>query len=94
MSRKKALIRAELKTLVATLTGRDPAADGEYVGKLVYGRKGTEFEKVAGTVTGTSDCRLEGCSGTRLHVKWPDGHRTYPCAKGCKDRPDGNLEIG
>ena len=28
-------------------------------------------------------CRLEGCTGWRIHVKWPDGSSTYPCSKGC-----------
>lgn len=28
-------------------------------------------------------CRLEGCTGVRMHVVWPDGSVTYPCSKGC-----------
>lgn len=70
-----------------------PEPDTGYVGKLVYGRKGSEFAAVAGKVTNVSGCRLEGCSGLRLHVLWPGGKRTYPCAKGCGERPDKNLEI-
>ena len=29
-------------------------------------------------------CRLEGCSGMRLHVKWNDEKMTYPCTKGMR----------
>lgn len=28
-------------------------------------------------------CTLEGCTGVRMHVKWPSGKSTYPCTKGC-----------
>lgn len=28
-------------------------------------------------------CTLQGCTGMRMHVKWPDGKHTYPCSKGC-----------
>jgi len=28
-------------------------------------------------------CPIEGCTGMRMHVKWPDGKSTYPCTKGC-----------
>jgi hypothetical protein len=67
--------------------------NAEHVGKKVYGRHGSKLENVAGEITGTSLCRLEGCGGTRLHVKWPDGKRTYPCAKGCMVQADGSLRI-
>lgn len=60
-----------------------------YVGKQLWNRDGT----IVGIITGTSLCRLEGCRGTRLHVKWPDGKRTYPCAKGCRSRADRALQI-
>ena len=76
--------------LVAALLG---AVSGrrrpDYVGTRIWSRGG----HVCGTVTGTSLCRLEGCAGTRLHVRWPDGRRTYPCAKGCSVRADGDLQI-
>ena len=76
--------------LVAALLG---AVSGrsrpDYVGSKVWSRDGNS----CGVVTGTSLCRLEGCAGTRLHVRWPDGCRTYPCAKGCSVRADGDLQI-
>lgn len=84
---------ALVKELLAAVTGKT-SDDAGYVGKKVYGRKGTKFARVCGKVTNTSICTLEGCGGTRLHVKWPDGKRTYPCAKGCTERPSGDLEIG
>ncbi|MEJ6002498.1 hypothetical protein [Paucibacter soli] len=39
-------------------------------------------------------CQMEGCTGRRLVVKWPDGKSTRPCTKGMFTRPDGNLQIG
>lgn len=82
----------EVRNLLAALTGRT-ADDGAYVGKKVYGVAGTKFASVCGKVTNTSMCRMSGCSGCRLHILWPDGHRTYPCAKAVKGRDDGDLEI-
>lgn len=29
-------------------------------------------------------CPMEGCTGWRICVKWPDGRHTYPCSCGCK----------
>ncbi len=81
-----------VREMVAAIVGKD-INDDQYLNKKVYGRKGTKFEKVCGRVTNTSACTLEGCGGTRLHVLWPDGKRTYPCAKGCRVRKGGNLEI-
>lgn len=28
-------------------------------------------------------CQMEGCTGMRMRVLWPDGKVTYPCSKGC-----------
>lgn len=78
--------------LYQAMTGRRLTA-GEYVGQTILGRKVWKKPQPAGTVTGTSPCRMEGCRGVRLHVKWADGRRTYPCAKGVNVRPDGTLEI-
>lgn len=89
---KKTTKGQEVRNLLAALTGRT-ADDGAYVDKKIYGRAGTSFAKVCGKVTNTSMCRLEGCSGCRLHILWPDGHRTYPCAEAVKTRDDGDLEI-
>lgn len=83
---------AAVRQLLAAVTGKT-VDDGVYVGKKVYGRKGTNFARVCGRVTNTSICNLEGCGGTRLHVRWPDGHRTYPCAKGCRTKKNGDMEI-
>lgn len=77
------------KVLIDTIFGRDPNADQQYIGMRVWTRCG----KTVGVVTGTGLCRMEGCGGTRLHVKWPDGKRTYPCAKGCTSRDNGDLQI-
>src|SRR5437870_3475787 len=91
MSRKK--LPAEVAELVASLLPASVPDDPQYVGRKLYGRRETEFESVGGEITGTSLCRLEGCGGTRLHVKWSDGKRTYPCAKVCDEQEDGSLRI-
>lgn len=39
-------------------------------------------------------CRLDGCTGQRLTVRWPDGKTTRPCTKGMHQRSDGNWQIG
>lgn len=92
---KKAIPRAAADIIAAALAGVGLPThnDNEYIGKRVYGRKGTDFAKIAGEITAVSRCRLEGCGAPRLHVRWPDGKRTYPCAKGCDVRKDGNLQI-
>jgi hypothetical protein len=61
----------------------------EYVDRVLYNRKGNQ----RGTITNTSRCPLEGCTGARLHVRWQDGKRTYPCSKGVRERPDGAFQI-
>lgn len=91
--RKPALTKGKaIRDMISAITGRENT-DSEYIGKKVFGRKGTKFEKICGSVTNTSLCNLEGCGCTKLHVLWPSGDRTYPCAKGCLERPDGNMEI-
>lgn len=59
--------------------------------KFVLSRDG----KLRGEVTGTRRCRLAGCTGEALCVKWPGGQRTYPCGKGTEptDEPD-TVKIG
>lgn len=52
-----------------------------------------------GTVVGINTttgyrCRMEGCTGMRITVKWPDGNVTRPCTKGMFTRPDGHRQIG
>ncbi len=38
-----------------------------------------------GHTTGTfRACQLEGCTGTRVGVRWPDGKLTWPCTKGMR----------
>jgi hypothetical protein len=66
-----------------------PESHGVYVGKRCYDKLGAE----SGAITKVSRCRLTGCTGARLHVKWPDGRRTYPCTKGCRLRDDGDYQI-
>ncbi len=59
-------------------------------GGRTYGRGGVLTGRLTGT---TRRCRLEGCTGTRLGVRWDDNSLTWPCSKGVRDRSDGALEI-
>jgi len=34
------------------------------------------------TTGGFRLCRLEGCGGLRIGVRWPDKKITWPCSKG------------
>ena len=57
---------------------------------LVYNREGTE----TGTVTGRVRwCSMDGCTGTRMQVKWPDGKHTWPCTHGLTERDDMQYQI-
>lgn len=62
----------------------------EYVGLKVYRRSG---RGKPGVVVGTRGCQLEGCRGTAIITRWPDGKITVPCARGCKERGKDGLQI-
>lgn len=50
-------------------------------GVTVYSRD----KKLKGKTTGAAyRCRMEGCMGIRIVVKWQDGHKTHPCSKGMR----------
>jgi hypothetical protein len=49
------------------------------VGATIFTRDKKEKGKV---VSHTSRTCHEGCGGTRLGVRWPDGRLTYPCSRG------------
>lgn len=56
--------------------------------KKVYSRG----RKVTGKPTGSiRACTLEGCRGSRIGVRWTDGKITYPCTKGLKWSPKGQV---
>lgn len=58
---------------------------------VVWNRDGTQ----RGVRTGaTRVCSMEGCTGERIVVRWPDGKITYPCSKGMFERRDGAMQIG
>lgn len=57
--------------------------------KKVYARNGKE----CGEVRGERCCRLAGCTGRCLVVRWKDGKVTDPCTKGMKVRKDGHWQI-
>lgn len=48
-------------------------------GTVVHSRDGKLKGKLIG---GSRICRLEGCRGKQLAVRWENGKLTYPCTKG------------
>lgn len=59
-------------------------------GTVIYSRDGA----IAGRATGsTHKCRLDGCRGVRVSVKWPDGQNTFPCSGGLTAAGDGEWII-
>lgn len=60
-------------------------------GTKVYSRDGASVGLTTGS---THRCQLEGCTGRRVTVKWPDGKITHPCTKGLETRADGAQQIG
>ena len=54
--------------------------------KKVISRGGNHTGVCTGT---TRPCRLEGCTGMRITVRWGDGKITYPCSKGMRFSPKG-----
>jgi len=60
----------------------------------VYSRKEPGKKQKRGILlTGRRFCRLEGCTGQRMGVRWPGGKVTWPCSKGMKSRSNGDWEI-
>lgn len=51
----------------------------DFIPKRVLSRDGALVGRTTG---GSHFCRLEGCGGLRISVRWPDGKITYPCSKG------------
>lgn len=44
---------------------------------------GSKDYKLKGKTTGRAyRCRMDGCPGYRIVVRWEDGHFTHPCSKG------------
>jgi hypothetical protein len=63
---------------------------------VVYGRRGSRLERVAGVIVGTPRrCRLKGCLGVRQGVRWPSGRITWPCSRALVlDKRRGAWRIG
>jgi len=60
-------------------------------GTRVYARHTKSAKGI--TTGGLFLCRLEGCGGTRVAVRWPNGRITFPCLKGMEVQQDGSLRI-
>ncbi len=50
-------------------------------GMRVYPRGSASWGLTTG---GTRRCQLEGCTGVRVGVRWPDGKITWPCTEGMR----------
>jgi hypothetical protein len=59
--------------------------------RFVYSRHGSERGELTG---GVRACPMEGCTGQRLGVRWPDKRITWPCTKGMSMNEDGQWQIG
>ena len=59
-------------------------------GIRIYPTEGDEFGVATGT---TRRCQLEGCTGVRVYVRWPDGRLTMPCSKGMSSLGEGGFRI-
>lgn len=58
--------------------------------RLIYNADGSE----AGIRTGgIRRCKLDGCGGQRVAVRWPDRKLTYPCTNGMITNADGSMQI-
>jgi hypothetical protein len=66
------------------------------VGDRVYVRKGAgEDDNIYGIVTSNTErCRLEGCGGYRIRVKWKDGRITKPCSNATHIEGENAWRIG
>lgn len=62
----------------------------EGVGKMIS-RDGNDIGIVKSWNSGP--CKMEGCTGHRVHVKWEDGTSTYPCTKGCSSISENTMQI-
>jgi hypothetical protein len=56
--------------------------------RKVVSRSGHLVGKPTGT---TRRCRLEGCGGVNIGVRWPDGKITWPCSKGMTYSKKGRV---
>lgn len=57
----------------------------------VFSTDGSTFGILTG---GSRRCRMEGCLGRSLAVRWQDGQLTYPCSKGLIDLSSGSMQVG
>lgn len=56
----------------------------------VYDRDGKEY----GLTTGAQRrCQLDGCTGQRITVRWPDKRITRPCLKSLRARTNYSYQI-
>jgi len=67
--------------VIGTLRAYEPAGI-----KTITSRDGLEEGVPTG---GRRSCRMEGCTGTCIRVRWADGKATWPCTKSLNISGDG-----
>ena len=60
-------------------------------GTKIWDSHGRRFGLATGSIR---QCKLEGCTGLRVYIKWPEGHMTMPCSKRLLEQADGSYRIG
>lgn len=58
---------------------------------VVHSRNGEHQGKIVGNAR---TCRLDGCGGVRVPVRWDDRRLTWPCSKALIANDDGSLRVG
>ncbi len=84
-------IVAEMLSAIGVLSRNPNPID--LIGKKMYPRSGSRLKR-PGKIISTTRCTMEGCPSFRVRVRWPKGNLTCPCLKACKERPDGDWQIG
>ena len=59
--------------------------------KIMLSRDGKEKGRIINE--NSYQCRLEGCRGWRMSVRWDDGKLTYPCSHGTKSIDENTYQI-
>lgn len=59
--------------------------------KKVISKDGKEKGNLTGGLA--FPCKLEGCRGKRIGVRWGNGKITFPCSSGMKILENGDYQI-
>jgi hypothetical protein len=80
------MTKAETAKLIRTTLLGEPRK----IPRFIWSRD----HKAKGSTTGSwCHCRLDGCPGYRLGVRWPSGRLTWPCTRSLKTTKGGQEII-